>query len=418
MIPFWMIKPSIVLGALALWMAVPVSAAEPLHQDVLMQSDVLSLREVLVQTVTRNPQKFELEARGRLQEAWRARSDTWLPRPATIALGHRSDTLGSGRGEREWQADMEIPLWRSGQRASRHAVAEFAQSGLQASQERLMLEAAGQLRDAAWEVTMLESQLALATMRLDTTNALLHDVDRRFQLGELAKVDRMLAEQETYQARTEVVRTEAELNHARHRYKVLTGLQHIPAKLQETRSTAESYSEHHPLWREIETQLAQAREEAQLAGIEARDNMQLIVSARSERGPYDVAYNESVGLSVRIPLFTSQQSALTRANAEMRLGEIMAARERLRYQLETTMHEADHNLEVAQSELMLAQERHVLAQEHLRLSNKAFQLGETDLVALLRTKAQADEAERNLTTREIQLQWNIARYNQAVGVLP
>ena len=49
---------------------------------------------------------------------------------------------------------------------------------------------------------------------------------------------------------------------------------------------------------------------------------------------------------------------------------------------------------------------------------EAFKLGETDLVSLLRVQAQANEIERAFTSRQIQLQWDIARYNQAVGVLP
>jgi len=54
----------------------------------------------------------------------------------------------------------------------------------------------------------------------------------------------------------------------------------------------------------------------------------------------------------------------------------------------------------------------------MRLAQKAFDLGETDLVHLMRVQALAYEAERALASRKIQLQWDIARYNQAVGVLP
>jgi cobalt-zinc-cadmium efflux system outer membrane protein len=45
-------------------------------------------------------------------------------------------------------------------------------------------------------------------------------------------------------------------------------------------------------------------------------------------------------------------------------------------------------------------------------------LGESDLVSLLRVQAMAREAEQTLRSRQTQLQWDIARYNQAVGVLP
>lgn len=82
------------------------------------------------------------------------------------------------------------------------------------------------------------------------------------------------------------------------------------------------------------------------------------------------------------------------------------------------MHEAEHNLSVSRKELTLAAKQHEIARESLRLAEKAFQLGETDLVSLLRVQAQAFEAERAFTTRKVQVQWEIARYNQTVGVLP
>jgi outer membrane protein TolC len=59
-----------------------------------------------------------------------------------------------------------------------------------------------------------------------------------------------------------------------------------------------------------------------------------------------------------------------------------------------------------------------IAKEGAKLAQKAFQLGEIDLVSLIRVQAQTYEAERAFTTRKIQVQWDIARFNQAVGVLP
>ncbi|PKO24963.1 MAG: hypothetical protein CVU35_06625 [Betaproteobacteria bacterium HGW-Betaproteobacteria-8] len=388
------------------------------HQDALETNPALSLKEVLNQTFSRNPQQYQLQARDRDVLARRSRSDTFLPKPPALLLTHQNDALGSGRGEREWQADMEIPLWRLGQRAARTAVAENARTDLEASKERLLLEAAGQLREAVWEVKMVESQLALAKLRYGTAEALQHDVERRHQAGELAKTDLMLAQQETLQARTEVIRADAELNHARHRYMVLTGLKQMPGQLEETQSSLETYSDEHALWREAEARVALTEQERNLSTVESKDNLQLVVNTRSQRGPFDNAYNDSVGLSLRIPLNTESHMAPQLAAADMHVAQAVADRERLRFQLETAMHEAEHNLEVTRAELEVANQNHAIAKENLRLSDKAFQLGEIDLVSLMRTRAQAYEAERALRVRQIQLTWDIARYNQAVGVLP
>jgi hypothetical protein len=52
------------------------------------------------------------------------------------------------------------------------------------------------------------------------------------------------------------------------------------------------------------------------------------------------------------------------------------------------------------------------------LAKKAYTLGELDLMNLLRIQSQTFEAEKSYTTRQLQVKWDTARYNQAVGVLP
>ena len=106
------------------------------------------------------------------------------------------------------------------------------------------------------------------------------------------------------------------------------------------------------------------------------------------------------------------------AAAETNVAKAMSERERLQYVMETALHEAEHNLEVTRAELGVVTQQNQIAQDNLRLGKKAFALGETDLVSLMRVQSLAYEAERALSSRKIQLQWDTARYNQAVGVLP
>ncbi len=106
------------------------------------------------------------------------------------------------------------------------------------------------------------------------------------------------------------------------------------------------------------------------------------------------------------------------AGAEMAIAQTMSERDQRQLILQTAQHEAEHNLEVIREELSIVEEQHKLAQENLRLAKKSFALGEADLITLLRGQSMAYEAERTLINRRTQLQWNIARYNQAIGVLP
>ena len=233
----------------------------------------------------------------------------------------------------------------------------------------------------------------------------------------MAKTDFMLAQQETLRAEREQLRAEAEVMHARHRYSLLTGLHELPSSYIETQSSLEDYS-HSSIWMEAESKLDLAETERNLAQIESHENLQVLLNMRRTQGAFDNLSNDSVGLRLRIPFGGDTRAAPIKAAAEMGVGYALTEREKLRTALEAMMHEAEHNLSVSRVELTIATKQYEIAKESAKLAQKAFSLGETDLVSLLRVQAQTYDTERAFTTRQIQLQWDIARYNQVVGVLP
>lgn len=400
--------------------ALPKSATalpEVDHHDELTVNPQLDVHQVVEKTYLRNPQQYSLQSREATVRARDVVAKSLLPAAPVVGISHQNDALGSQRGERDWQAEVELPVWLPGQRASRQKVADATREGLLSSRESVRWQVAGMVREALWDVAMNEELLKVAELRLANANALERDVTRRMQAGELAKTDVLLVQQETLNAQRGRLLAEAELMHARHRYLVLTGMSEIPALFQETLSDREDYSAS-PVWLEYESKVQLSEEERDLTRVERRENPQVLLNTRTQRGPFDNAYNDSVGLKIRIPLDSEVRSAPLQAAAEQAVGNALADRESLRLALETALHEAEHNLNVSRSELQLAEQQYTIAKESLRLARKAFQLGETDLVNLLRVQAQTQEAERSFATRQIQVQWNVARYNQAVGVLP
>ena len=398
--------------------ALAAETALPEHHDPLQVNQRLTLHEVLLKTFERNPLQHELNAMDGVARARAQHANGMLPNAPAISMRHQTDKVGSGRGESEWEAGLEMPVWLPGQRDARAALAQIAASDLEASRNALMLRTAGDVRDALWGIQMNTNLVEVAELRLRTAQSLQNDVERRFRAGELARTDTMLAENETLLANTQLVRARAELMHARHRYSVLSGLTEIPERIEEALAEEKSLDAGHPLIRELESKLSLAQNERDLVRVERRENPQVLLSARSLRGAFDVAHNDSVGVSVRIPLDSDTRSAPLLAAAESNISRAMSDLERLRYVMETALHEAQHNLETTRSELVILQRQNTLAQENQRLAKKAFDLGEIDLVSLMRVQALGYEAERALRSKTIQLQWDIARVNQALGVVP
>jgi len=75
-------------------------------------------------------------------------------------------------------------------------------------------------------------------------------------------------------------------------------------------------------------------------------------------------------------------------------------------------------LVAADRQLAMAQERRSLSAENLRLTEKAFALGESDLATLLRIRATAYDAEGFHERQRLDRAAAISRLNQALGVLP
>lgn len=387
------------------------------HFDELRVNPNLQLSEVLEKAYARAPMQATLRSRDVMVSARSRIANAMLPSTPAVSVTHQNDAVGSGRGERDWQAELELPIWLPKQRDNRLKVAEASQSSASASRQSLKLQVAGQLREALWNIALTDNNLSLASNKLQLANQLRSDVDKRYQAGELAKTDAMLAEQETLRAEKEKLRAEAEVMHARHRYYLLTGLRELPASYEEKQSSLEDYSQS-PIWLETQSKVGLAETERNLVQIESHENLQVLLNVRSTKGAFDNLANESVGVKLRIPFGGEAKAAPIRAAAELGVGNALTEREALKYELETAMHEAEHNLSVSRAELVLAGKQYEIAKESLRLAQKAFQVGETDLVSLLRVQAQTFEAERAFSTRQVQVQWDVARYNQIVGVLP
>jgi outer membrane protein, heavy metal efflux system len=387
------------------------------HEDTLNSNPNLSLHDVLQKTIARSPQQAVLAAQKFDVLAKQKMATSTLPLSPSVTVYHQNDTLGSGRNERDWQAELELPIWLPKQRDSRAKVAELSADNLTANTEGLQLQVAGALRDAVWDISLNKNEAQLYQQKLVNAQKLEADIQRKYQAGELAKTDLMLVQQETLLAEKNLLRANAELMHARFRYAQLTGLNEIPENYDETQSSLENF-EQSSLWKAAEAKVSLAKSERDLSVVERRENPQVILNARSAQGAFDTQYNQSVGIKIRIPFDTEVRSAPLLAASEQVVGEAYSQQEKLRLMLEANLHEAEHNLFISKKELSLAEQQFNIAKNSTELAQKAYNLGELDLMSLLRIQSQTFEAEKSYTTRQLQVKWDTARYNQAVGVLP
>lgn len=148
-----------------------------------------TLAQALEQAWLLHPQALAGSARNAQAVANIEAASGLTPGPATLSLGAVSDRFHANQGQREWEVEMAVPLWLPGQQAAQAAVAASGQTHVWAQQHALRLQLAGDLRTGWWTVAAARQTRAQAGQRVDTAQALLANVQRRYRAGELARID-------------------------------------------------------------------------------------------------------------------------------------------------------------------------------------------------------------------------------------
>ena len=396
----------------------PLFAAEMQHEDALMVNNTLTLHDLVEKALPHYPNSQLLAAKKRELEARQIQANSFLPGSASVILRNQNDVLLSRNGETEWEAGIEMPIWLSGQRAARAAIADVSASNLNQDQQLLHLQLAGMVRDALWDIELMQGLYDIAELKWTAAKQLEQDVQKRVNLGDMAQKELFIAQSETLLAENENIAAQAEVQHAKFRYINLTGLREIPSIYAEQKSTKLDVDESHPALLEANGKVALSNQMRNLTKIETRENPTVTIGTRSLRGANDTQYNNSLGIILRIPLQSAVRNAPLQAAAETNYTQQQVNLSALKIMLAAAMHEAEHNLEVGEQQLNVLAKQQLIAQKSLHAVRTGFKLGEIELIEVMRAQTQAFNVDKNLKNQQIQQQWNTARYNQAVGELP
>lgn len=395
--------------------AAAVESGHEAERQAVPVSAQLTLAMTVDAAMTQAPERLVPAAFQREADAVQRRSGSLLAGTPTVALTHQTDDYNSRQGLEEWEAALEMPLWRWGERQASRELAITLNVLTEAEAGALRLRVSGAVREALWELMLSEERMLLSEQAHRAAMALEQDVQRRVEAGDLARTDLLLIRDETLVKQDEYLQAAAEVRHARHRYALLTGLTERPAQINETLSVRKGVADDHPLLRVMRQRADRARAELAQSQQSGSEAPQLVLGTRRERGVAGEDYQTSIGVGVRIPFLDQTHHAPAVAAASRQLTEAESQWQMSRRELELAMHEAEHTLDSLWVALDLAQEQHRMASESLRMARIAFELGETDLVQLLRVQTRAFTAERTLGLRRLQLQQAIARYNQVAG---
>jgi outer membrane protein TolC len=285
----------------------------------------------------------------------------------------------------------------------------------------LRWEAAGRVRDAAWEAAIAQGRLQQAGAALESARALERDIGKRANAGELARVDLLVAEQDTLAREVDLQSAQMEYDRAIHAYIHLTGLPALPEPLVETTPPVQDEQDvppDHPLLANGAGAVAQARAERDRVQSQRRGNPILSLGAKQARAARGEASDTALQLEVSIPFGLGSQAAPALAQAERVYTDRMAEQRLVQVEAGHALHEARLGVLGAADALAVAERRQALTQDALKLVRRAFDLGESDLTALLQAQERARQSSLDLELRRLEQGRAAARLNQALGVVP
>lgn len=377
-----------------------------------------TLAQAMDQAWLLHPQALAGSARNAQAAANFEAASGLTPGPATLSLGAVSDRFHANQGQREWEVEMAVPLWLPGQKAAQSAEAASGQTHIWAQQQALRLQLAGDLRTAWWAVAAARQTRAQAQQRMDTAQALLANVQRRYRAGELARIDANLAQGEVLAAQGALADSDAALLQAEQAFRTLTGTA-APEQLNpELPAVLDASGQDHPLLAAASAALAQAQARVRSADATRRTTPELALRMVRDRGAAGQSYTNTLGIKLTIPLSSAPIVRQAQSAALAELAQAQAERDQVERKLALDVDQARRHLDATARQLSQAQERLTLDTDTLQLAEKAFALGETDLTALLRARADALEAQALVGQQQVALAAARSRLHQTLGVLP
>jgi outer membrane protein TolC len=403
--------------AIGLLLALPTVAADTPAAST-------GLARALEQAWRLHPQAAGLDAREAEARAAQEVAAGLTPEPPSVAIGSLNDRYNRNLGRQEWEVELAAPLWLPGQKAAREAEAASRVEEAAAKRAALRWGLAGELREAWWSLAAARNVNALAIRRLATAQALEADVRRRYTVGELSRIDANLAQAEVLAASAEQAETETALLQAEQALRTLTGTvapqdvgEEVPTTLRRSGGLL-SMPDAHPSLVAAAAATRGARARVTVADESRRAAPELALRVVRERGDFAEPYANTVGIRLKIPFSSGplvrRETSAAKADADQADAEMVRAQTRIQLEAER----ADRALASSERQFLMAQERRQLSAENLRLSEKAFSLGESDLATLLRIRAAAFDAEAFLDRQRVARAAAISRLNQALGVLP
>ncbi|MBT6037497.1 MAG: TolC family protein [Kordiimonadaceae bacterium] len=379
-------------------------------------SETVTVQDVVNAALSLSPDGLVVSSKEQNADALSAKASSLFSDTPAISFQLQNDRYFSNQGMREYEGGVDLPLWMPGQKAASRQKARVSSREAEAYQDLVLFSVTGQVREMLWEITLADAALQQSRDNLKIAVDLDRDISKKITAGNLPRRDELLSQKEIMSRKMALVEAEAEYIHAAREYEAITGLLEMPAYFDEE-VNHENDGESVPL-----LELAQAKVDFMEAQYRVSKSSwsrapTLSVGVKRESGSFLDRNIDSFGVGFSVPLGSGVHMTSKRAAAAVELAQAERENELVKRDHRLHLHEAEHDLEVCEIQLPYSSSHFEMAQENLRLSQKAFDMGESDLIELLKVQEQYFQSSAENSQKIIECKRSIARHNQIKGVL-
>lgn len=371
-----------------------------------------SLGEWVERLAQTQPEALRLEAQQTWSQAQTQQARRWFPQGGQWRIAHETDQMTGSQGIQNWEVGIGFSLWAWGQRQAQQDYAQFSQQGFELSQSLLKLDMAEVLREAAWNLRQAKAELEMAQREHQVWQQLTEGVSKAVRAGEKPQLDQKLAEQALLRSEANLAQTQAKLNQAQ----ALLQSWGVDSEIEAlTEPQAKVDWQNHPalIWQRNLAQQAQAKRRIAESEVSGQPSIEL--TAKQEQDDQTQA-NGALVLAFSMPFGEGNRLAV--ADSLQNQTEQQVALATLERQIHQAWLSADNNLKLARQQNGLAQKQVEMSRQTLVMARQSYQSGETNLTELLRVQQQTLFDERQAVLSSLDVQYQIARFNQALGVVP
>ena len=398
--------------------AAPAWSSEHDHGQPISLDSTLELATLLDAAVAGHPYRQMVQARTNKAQAWDSQAQGWLSAAPAALLRYQSDQFQDNDGLEEWEAGLELPLWRWGQRTRVRSHARELGQVATAADRLLRWQLAGELREQFWSLALATSMQDLAQGMLNSDKVLAELIEKRFSAGESTRADSLLAQSERNTSQLALLDAQARVVDLERAFQALTGSSHHPAFTAEALSKLSSIPTDHPLLAYADALIREAQGYQDVVADSVKSAPTLLLGPRREKAVADDSFDDSIGLTLRLPLAGKRHTAVSRTEAAYAAAAARSSRDMELRQLVLTFHEVRHELDLTRERITIATQQNGFADAREGMAQIGYDQGEASLLELLRERRQAARTRQSLTELKIKQNMLIAMYNQAVGVLP